>query len=95
MGVFLSIGVLEIIEKHLFINKYKRYQSGNYYTILATYEDEKTYGGNIKIEGESQVKALEITHRKTIYAVSYFDWIVQFLVWNVIVVISKTLLFLI
>jgi len=51
VGVFLCIGVLTLIEKYMFGEKYYRFQSGNYYTVLKEYEDEKSYAGNTLVEG--------------------------------------------
>lgn len=51
VGVFLCVGVLSLIEKNLFNDKYVRYQSGNYYSVLDEYEDERSYGGSVMIEG--------------------------------------------
>ena len=70
VGVFLCIGTLSLVEKHLFEPRFTRFQSGNYYTILAEYEEEKSYGGNVMIEGENHMRAFEISQRKTRYAYS-------------------------
>ena len=51
VGVFLCVGVLSIIEKKVLMPNYTRYLSGNYYTVLIEYDDEKEYGGQIRIEG--------------------------------------------
>lgn len=68
LGVFLCVGVLSMIEKNLFAGNYTRYQSGNYYTILTEYEDEQIFGGgDVMIEGESKMRSLEITRKKTRY----------------------------
>lgn len=68
VGVFLCVGVLSVIEKNLFGEGYSQYQSGNYYTILTEYEDEQFFGGEVMIEGESKIRSLEITRKKTNYA---------------------------
>lgn len=49
VGVFLSVGVLSVVEKNLFAEDYDRFQSGNYYTILTEYEDEQVFGGDVMI----------------------------------------------
>jgi hypothetical protein len=66
IGVFLCVGVLSLIERYLFNDRYYRYQSGNYYTVLKEYEEEKSYSGSM-VEGD-HVRALEITTRRTRYA---------------------------
>lgn len=32
LGVFVCVGILQLIEKAFFVGKYQRFQSGNYYT---------------------------------------------------------------
>jgi hypothetical protein len=68
VGVFLCIGVLTLIEKYVFGERYNRFRSGNYYTVLTEYEEERSFGGNLNLEGDSPYLALEITRRKTRYA---------------------------
>jgi hypothetical protein len=42
VGVFMCLGVLKVIEKYIFGEKYYHFQSGNYYTLLKEYEEEKS-----------------------------------------------------
>jgi hypothetical protein len=37
VGVLLCIGVLTLVEKYAFGERYSRFQSGNYYTVLREY----------------------------------------------------------
>ena len=42
VGVFMCLGVLKVIEEYIFGDKYYRFLSGNYYTLMKEYEEEKS-----------------------------------------------------
>lgn len=68
LGVLLCLTILSLIEKKLLGPKFARYQSGNYYAILESYEEEK---GVVRDDPSgANLKPFEITKKKTIYAYS-------------------------
>lgn len=42
-GVLLCVTILSLLERHLLHPNFTRYQSGNYYAVLDSYEEEKVF----------------------------------------------------
>jgi len=50
LGVVMCVTVLGLIEKHLLSPNYVRFQSGNYYTVAYSFEEDKSMGPTSKLK---------------------------------------------
>jgi hypothetical protein len=66
LGVLLCLTILSLVETKLLAPRLTRYQSGNYYVVLESYEEERGAVG--EDPSGSILKPFEITKKKTIYA---------------------------
>lgn len=62
VGVLICIGILSIVEQKLLEPNYRNFQSGNYYTVCESFEEEKVFTG---AGSNDVVKPFEITMRKS------------------------------
>ena len=64
--MLLCLTLLSLVERRILHPRLTRYQSGNYYSVLDSYEEEKVFSRDD--QNETVLKPFEITRKKSIYA---------------------------
>ncbi|EWS72964.1 homocysteine S-methyltransferase family protein (macronuclear) [Tetrahymena thermophila SB210] len=95
VGVFLCYLILHQFEKLLTSTKYEKFKSGNYFNIItpdqaiSIQEQHQKAGKNVDKE------KLNTNLLRPIIQVNIGIWLMQLLIWNVIVIMSKSVLYFI
>jgi hypothetical protein len=95
----ICCGVLTLVEKYVLNNRCEEFKSGHYYEVIEEWEDESETSRGSQLTHYSTLEIIskrkKISYFFNLYRINVFAWVIQFLIWNIIVATCKSILFLI